>query len=48
MNNVDKYLKAVNWARKRYSREWRLVLSVGATDSVYTRLEKALWNRYLA
>ena len=45
---VDKYLKVVEWARKRYTSHNLLVIRTGEQDSVYTKIENLAWDRYLA
>lgn len=46
---VDRYLQLMAWARRRYTYAGRLVLRTrNRTPSVYTRIENAAWNKYMA
>lgn len=44
---IERYLKIVNWARTRYTRNGLLVISVGNEKSVFTRIENAAWSKYI-
>ena len=48
MNHANKYLAIVEWARNRYSSNGRLVISTGGIPSVYSRIESAAFNKYMA
>lgn len=45
--NAERYLKIVAWARKRYTRAGRLVISIGGEPQAYKRIECAAWDRYM-
>ena len=47
-SNADRYLKIVRWAERRYTINGRLVLRVGGIPTVFTRIEMAAWQRYMA
>ena len=44
---IDRYLAIVAWARKRYTRDGRLVISVGMMRSRYSAIEDLAWKRYM-
>jgi hypothetical protein len=44
--NSTKYLRLMAWARKRYTKNNRLVTYIGGEPSVYNRIERAAWARY--
>lgn len=46
-DRIDRYLAIVEWARRRYTRAGRLVISIGAAASRYSRIESAAAVRYL-
>ena len=48
MDKYSKYLLITSWAAKRYRRGGLLILSVGNDLSIYSRIERAAWNKYLA
>jgi len=43
----DKYLKLVNWARDRYTRNGALKLTTGGKPHAWLRIENAAYERYL-
>lgn len=45
---VDRYLKIVDWARARYTRNGFLILDIGGKPSPYSRIEQAAFARYIA
>lgn len=45
--SVDKYLRLVQWARKRYTKAGALVISIGGRPSIYSLIEQAAWARYM-
>lgn len=46
--NVDRYLKIVAWANRRYTVNGYRVLAVGGVPGVSVRIERAAWSRYMA
>lgn len=48
MKNVDRYLKLVKWARKRYTTDRMLTLYRGNVPTAYTLIEAAAWEKYIA
>lgn len=44
--NADRYLKIVAWARKRYTRDKRLVTHIMGVPAACSRIEEAAWRRY--
>lgn len=47
MDNIDRYLAVVNRARKLFSRDGILILSKGGIPSIYTRVERLAWEKYM-
>lgn len=47
MNNVERYLKIVNWARERYTVTNALIVSIGGAPSRYTMIEKLAAHKLL-
>ena len=47
MNNIDRYLAIVAWAKPRYTRDGWLTIKIGGKPTVYTRIEMAAARRYL-
>ena len=48
IDGLLRYSRIMEWARKRYTRDGRLVISVGDQPSPYTRLERAAWRKFAA
>ena len=50
MNNIhsDKYLRVVAWARKRYTENGALLISVGHVLGPYALIELLAWTKYNA
>jgi hypothetical protein len=48
MKNLDRYLKIVVWARKRYTTNRMLEIHRGGILSIYSRIEEAAWQKYCA
>jgi hypothetical protein len=48
MNNRDRYLRIMEWARKRYTIDGSLTVSIGDIPSAYARIERAAWDKYMA
>lgn len=46
MRNIDKYLKLVVWAQKRYTIDHTLIVSVGVKPSIYSRIEQLAFRKY--
>lgn len=46
-HNRDRYLRLVEWLRRRYSVNGELVISVGRVPSRYARLEDLAAQRWL-
>ncbi len=44
---VERYLKVVNWAERRYSRNGRLIVSVGGNPSRWGEIAEAAWRKYI-
>ena len=47
MANQRRYLQIVDWAKRRYTENGRLVISVGDVPSTFKLIEQAAWNRYM-
>ena len=45
---VEKYLRIVKWARRRYTINGALTISMGGNPSIYARIERAAWNRHMS
>lgn len=45
--NRDRYLKIVEWARRRYTRNGVLITYIGTTPSRYTEIEGMAWTKYI-
>jgi len=48
MTKYDRYLKITTWARKRYIRNYCVVLWIGNIETTYTKIERMAWDKYLA
>ena len=48
IENADRYLKIVNWAKRRYAKNGEILISIGGRPSVYSRIEAAAFRRYSA
>lgn len=46
--NRDRYLKIVEWARKRLTVHGWLIVSIGGQVSHYNNIERLAWNKYMA
>ena len=48
IENADRYLRLVNWAKRRYTNRdtHSLTISVGGRPSIYSRIEAAAFRRY--
>ncbi len=47
IENADRYLKIVAWARRRYRRaDGSILISIGGRPSIYSRIEAAAFRRY--
>ncbi len=44
---ADKYDKVVSWAKKRYTINGRLTISVGGKPAQFKTIEILAWNRYM-
>lgn len=47
MDKYKKYLKIVTWARRRYTVDGVLVLSIGTAPSTYSKIEIIAAAKYL-
>lgn len=45
--DVNRYLAIVEWARRRYTHDGRLTISIGGEPSFYSRIEYAAFRRYV-
>jgi hypothetical protein len=48
IENADRYLRIMAWARRRYMKNGRLVISIGGKPSRYTAIERLAFARYSA
>lgn len=48
MDKRDRYLRIVEWARKRMTVHGWLILSIGGELAPYSKIEKMAWDRYMA
>ena len=46
--NIDKYLKITRWAKNRYRKNGRLILSIGGNPSQWSKIEKMAFDKYIA
>lgn len=44
---IDRYLAIVAWAKRRYTEQHRLVLTIGGRLSRYSRIERLAFDRYM-
>ena len=44
----DKYIKVMEWARKRYTVDGVLIQYIGLYETTYTRIERLAWNKYIS
>ena len=49
MDNIDRYLKLVNWAGNRYRKRpgSKLILWESGNPTKYTSIEQAAWKKYM-
>jgi len=47
MDNIDRYLKIVNWAGDRYRKRDRLILQEAGNPTKFTAIENAAWKKYM-
>lgn len=48
MKGIDRYLRLIHWARKRYTQpDGYLIKSVGRVPSTYSRIELAAARKHL-
>ena len=45
---IDRYLKVTNWARRRYTRDGSLILTIGGVAQEYYRIEQRAFGRYFS
>ena len=46
--NTNRYLKLMLWAKKRYTVNGIITLTVGFTKAEYLRIEEIAWIKYMA
>ncbi len=44
---VNRYLAIVEWSRKRYTVNGLLTVSIGHTLSIWSRIERSAWSKYM-
>ena len=44
----NRYLRLMHWARRRYTVNGSLPVSIGTTPAAYTRIEAAAWRKLTA
>lgn len=47
MDNIDRYLKIVNWAGDRYRKRARLIFWEAGNPTKFTAIENAAWKKYM-
>ncbi|NCC39320.1 MAG: hypothetical protein EOM21_07700 [Gammaproteobacteria bacterium] len=45
---IARYLRVVNWARRRYTHDGRLTTFRAGQPAIFTRIESAAWAKYMA
>ena len=45
--NIDKYLKITRWAKNRYRKNGKLILSIGGNPSKWSKIEKMAFDKYI-
>jgi hypothetical protein len=47
MKDYKRYIRITTWARARYTRKDKLIISYGGHDSIFKKIERAAFNKYI-